>query len=92
MTLPVALTPAAAAAMALVTSVEVRLERDGAPVFIDQFESIARDRLRGQVAVPPRAQAELTVTVNDNLATKLGAVGYLMKPTDVDQVERALLE
>ena len=25
-------------------------------------------------------------------ATKLGAVGYLMKPTDVDQVERALLE
>ena len=25
-------------------------------------------------------------------ATKLGAVGYLMKPTDVDQIERALLE
>jgi two-component system response regulator RegA len=25
-------------------------------------------------------------------ATKLGAVGYLMKPTDVDQVERALFE
>ncbi|MFO0691041.1 MAG: response regulator [Myxococcota bacterium] len=25
-------------------------------------------------------------------ATKLGAVGYLMKPTDVDQVEKALLE
>jgi two-component system response regulator RegA len=25
-------------------------------------------------------------------ATKLGAVGYLMKPTDVDQVERALNE
>ena len=25
-------------------------------------------------------------------ATKLGAVGYLMKPTDVDQVERALYE
>ena len=25
-------------------------------------------------------------------ATKLGAVGYLMKPTDVEQVERALLE
>ncbi|HPG25872.1 MAG: response regulator [Spirochaetaceae bacterium] len=24
-------------------------------------------------------------------ATKLGAIGYLMKPTDVDQVERALL-
>jgi two-component system response regulator RegA len=25
-------------------------------------------------------------------ATKLGAIGYLMKPTDVDQVEHALLE
>lgn len=25
-------------------------------------------------------------------ATKLGAIGYLMKPTDVDQVERALLD
>lgn len=25
-------------------------------------------------------------------ATRLGAIGYLMKPTDVDQVERALLD
>jgi lipoprotein LprG len=71
---PAILTREAAEAMALVTSVEFRLERTGAPVFIDQFESIALDRLRGQFTVPTMAQAELTVTVNDNLATKLGAV------------------
>jgi lipoprotein LprG len=71
---PEAIASAAAEAMALVTSVEFRLERDGAPIFIDQFESIALDRLRGQFTVPTRAQAELTVTVNDNLVTKLGAV------------------
>lgn len=64
----------AAAAMALVASVEFRLERSGAPIYIDQFESITLDRLRGQFTVPTKAQAELTVTVNDNLITKLGAV------------------
>jgi lipoprotein LprG len=71
---PVALTMAAAEAMALVGSVEFRLERSGAPVFIDQFESIALDRLRGQFTVPTSARAELTVTVDGNLTTKLGAV------------------
>jgi hypothetical protein len=64
----------AAAAMGEVTSVEFRLQRDGAPVFIDEFERIALDSLRGQFTVPTRAQAELSVTVNDNLATRLGAV------------------
>ncbi len=64
----------AAEAMGAVTSVEFELERTGAPVFIDQFERIALDSLRGQFTVPSQAQAELTVTVNDNLSTKLGAV------------------
>jgi hypothetical protein len=64
----------AAEAMAGVTSVEFRLERSGAPVFIDEFERIALDSLRGQFSVPGKAQAELEVTVNDNLATRLGAV------------------
>ncbi len=64
----------AAEAMREVTSVEFELERTGAPVFIDQFERIALDELRGQFTVPNLAQAELTVTVNDNLVTKLGAV------------------
>lgn len=71
---PAAVVAASATAMAAVTSVEFELERSGAPVFIDQFESIALDRLRGQFTVPTRAQAELTVTVNDDLATRLGAV------------------
>jgi hypothetical protein len=63
-----------AAAMGVVASVEFRLQRDGAPIFIDEFERIALDSLRGQFTVPTRAQAELSVTVNGNLATRLGAV------------------
>ena len=65
---------AAASAMGGVSSVEFRLERSGAPIFIDEFERIALDSLRGQFSVPGKAQAELEVTVNDNLATRLGAV------------------
>jgi hypothetical protein len=64
----------AAAAMGEVGSVEFRLQREGAPIFIDEFRRIALDSLRGQFTVPTRAQAELEVTVNDNLATRLGAV------------------
>lgn len=69
-----ALLQRSAAAMADVSSVEFRLQRDGAPVFIDQFEEIALDSLRGQFTVPTKAQAELTVTIDDNLTTKIGAV------------------
>ena len=71
---PIALMQRSAASMAEVTSVEFRLERDGAPVFIDQFEEIALDGLHGQFTVPTRAQAELTVTVSGDLPTKIGAV------------------
>lgn len=71
---PEALMQSSAAAMAAVTSVEFQLDRDGASVYIDQFEEIALDSLRGQFAVPTRAQAELTVTVSGNLPTKIGAV------------------
>lgn len=63
-----------AAAMGAVESVEFTLDRSGAPVFIDEFDSIELDRLRGQFTVPERAQAELIVTVDGNLATRLGAV------------------
>ncbi len=65
---------ASADAMAGVTSVQFFLERTGAPIFIDQFDAIALDELIGQFQVPNRAQAQLTVTVEGNLATKLGAV------------------
>ena len=71
---PAALMQSSADAMSQVTSVEFLLDRDGAPVFIDQFGEIALDGLRGQFSVPTRAQAELTVTVNGNLPTKIGAV------------------
>jgi lipoprotein LprG len=71
---PVALMQRSATAMAVVSSVEFRLRRDGAPVFIDQFDEIALDSLRGQFTVPTSAQAELTVTIDDNLTTKIGAV------------------
>lgn len=65
---------AAAEAMGAVSSVEFRLQRDRAPIYIDEFERIALDSLRGQFTVPTRAQAELSVTVNGDLATRLGAV------------------
>jgi hypothetical protein len=71
---PTTVVAEAADAMAGVTSVQFGLTRGGAPVFIDQFESIALDELIGQFSVPSRAQAELTVTVDGNLSTKLGAV------------------
>ena len=64
----------AAEAMGDVTSVEFRLDRDGAPIFIDEFESLALDSLIGQFTVPTRARAQLTVTVDGNLTTEIGAV------------------
>ena len=60
--------------MGAVTSVEFRLDRDGAPIFIDEFESLALDSLIGQFTVPTRARAQLTVTVDGNLTTEIGAV------------------
>jgi len=65
---------AASDAMGDVESVEFRLQRTGAPVFIDEFEKLALDGLIGQFSVPGRARASLTVTVEGNLATELGAV------------------
>ena len=63
-----------AAAMGAVSSVEFRLDRDGAPIYIDEFESLALDSLIGQFTVPTRARAQLTVTVDGNLTTEIGAV------------------
>ncbi len=71
---PATVVATSAEAMSAVTSVEFHLGRDGAPVFIDEFERITLDSLRGQFTVPTRAQAEMNVTVNGNLATRLGAV------------------
>jgi len=71
---PADIIAAAAEAMAEVRSVEFTLDRSGAPIFIDQFASIALDDLIGQFTVPTKAQAQLTVTVNGDLTTRLGAV------------------
>ncbi len=43
-------------------------------MFVDRFESIALDRLDGQFVAPARMQAELEVTVDDALATRLAVV------------------
>ena len=64
----------AADAMGAVASVEFELDRSGAPIYIDEFESIALDSLIGQFSVPNRARAQLRVTVDGNLATEIGAV------------------
>ncbi len=71
---PNAVAAAASEAMAAVTSVRFSLARTGAAIFIDEFERIALDSLLGRFTVPNQAQAELTVTINDSLTTKLGAV------------------
>jgi lipoprotein LprG len=65
---------AGSAAMGDVTSVRFHVEHSGAPVFIDRFESVRLDELDGRFRAPSSADAVLTVTVDDSLSTKLGAV------------------
>lgn len=69
-----AIAEASADAMGDVTSVRFDLRRDGAPVYIDQFESIAIDRIVGEFSVPQSAQAALDVEVNGSLKTQLAAI------------------
>ena len=64
---------ASAEAMAGVESVRFDIERSGAPVFIDEVESIAVDAVTGTVEVPDRAEALLTVTIDGSVTTQLGA-------------------
>ena len=65
---------AAASAMGDVTSVRFELERSGAAVYIDQFESLALEKIVGRYMSPGSVDAALTVTVDGNLKTQLGAV------------------
>ncbi len=64
----------AASSMAAVTSVEFELDRSGASIFIDEFDSIALDRLLGQFSVPSRAQAVIGVTIDDSTSTEIAAI------------------
>ncbi len=71
---PATALPAAAEAMGEVESVRFHLVRSGAPVYIDEVESIAVDEVTGTVTVPDEAEALLTVTIDGSLSTKLGAI------------------
>ena len=69
-----AILTASALAMGDVTSVRFTLTRSGAAVFIDTFESLALDSVDGQFAAPASAKALLTVEVDGEHKTQLGAI------------------
>lgn len=69
-----AILDASSTVMSDVTSVRFDLRRSGADVYIDQFESIALDKIKGRFAAPGGADAVLSVTVDGSLKTELGAV------------------
>lgn len=71
---PDAIVAASAAAMGDVESVRFEVTPTGAPVYIDQFESISIDRIVGEFTVPRSAQAVLDVEVGGSLTTQLAAV------------------
>jgi hypothetical protein len=70
----VAIVDASARAMAQTTSVRFELRREGAPVFIDEFEKLTLNSAVGQFTVPGSAQAVLEVGVDGGLITELGAI------------------
>ncbi len=65
---------AAAEAMGDVTSVRFELVRGGAAVYIDPLRSLSLDEIVGRYSAPTSAEALLTVTIDDSLRTKIGAV------------------
>ncbi len=71
---PEVIVAASAAAMGEVESVRFEVERSGAPVYIDSFESIALNTIVGEFSVPRSARALLEVEVDGSLTTELGAV------------------
>jgi lipoprotein LprG len=71
---PASIIAASSTAMGDVQSVAFELARDGAPVYIDSFESISLNTATGQFTVPRSARALLEVEVNGSLTTELGAI------------------
>ncbi len=65
---------ASGTAMGTTESVRFELERNGAPVYIDQVEQLALNSVIGQFTVPGSAQAVLEVEVDGGLVSELGAV------------------
>lgn len=70
----ISIVDASALAMGATTSVRFELRREGAPVFIDQFEKLTLNSVVGQFTVPGSAQAVLEVGVDGGLTTELGAI------------------
>jgi lipoprotein LprG len=68
-----AILAASAAEMGDVDTVRFTLERGGAPVFIDDLETIAFESAEGRYAAPGRADAVVQVTVV-GLSMQIGAV------------------
>ncbi|PIE31658.1 MAG: hypothetical protein CSA55_05195 [Ilumatobacter coccineus] len=64
----------AADAMAEVTSVEFLIECEGAPIFLDPYERLALNRMKGQFSMPERAHARVITTINGLLTTELGMI------------------
>ncbi len=71
---PIAIQDASATAMGDVTSVRFELDRSGAPIFIDRFESLSLEHLLGRFSAPKSAEALIDVQVNGSLNTQLGAI------------------
>lgn len=65
---------ASSEAMTAVTSVRFDLASSGSPVYIDDFDSLALNKIKGRFAAPGGADAVLTITVDGSLKTELGAV------------------
>ncbi len=65
---------ASARAMGATTSVRFELRREGAPVFIDEFEKLTLNSAIGQFTVPRSAQALLEIGIEGGLTTELGAI------------------
>ena len=68
------LTSTSAETMAAVESVRFRLEATGDPVFIDPLRTLALVDVEGRFVVPAKADALLTVEINESLRTQLGAI------------------
>jgi hypothetical protein len=79
---------AAAAAMGQVESVRFEIERGGAPIYIDPFDTLEFASAVGRFAAPDSADAVVTVRIA-GLSTQIGAVAldgdtYLSNPVTGD--------
>lgn len=65
---------ASAEAMGEVTSVRFELDRSGPPLYIDPADALSLEEVEGRFVAPGSADALVTVSVGEELRTRLGAV------------------